>query len=378
MNDYSIPIGDAYRNRLYQLIRKGWTSELSKREDRELYDRLMMLNMEAGKSQNDQDPDRRWLRLDTTNDPLRPWDNRLDMQVSSGDLWICMQHGSSARIKTVATISIENISLGATTSAWQDLPYAAVDDANSAKAGVCTYNFYPYWEHSDYLLARVSPMSLPIGAKNICVRLMVKKSRLYYATNHLLFDDNVHLFDGSTIISSEDKASTDQWSINFDSPATFYYGDTDDAWGATLTPTLLNSGTFGVGISVFSNGGSAVAWAGVYYMEVEIYYDLDDRFSLGYDEGTGFFVLSPGAGLDGSGRFQFGGSQLLLPATTGTAPIVQSSTTLNVNLNADLLDGKHYADVTADIAAANTVAIDSILTYDGEVLVDADGNVMTY
>jgi hypothetical protein len=189
---------------------------------------------------------------------------------------------------------------------------------------------------------------------------MVKKSRVANATNTLLYDDNVHLLDGSTVISTEDKASTDTWPLATDAPVAFYYGADNEAWGATLTPTLLNAGTLGVGFSVYTTGGNVLALAGVYYMEVEIYYDLDDRSSIGYDESTGFFVISPGAGLDGSGRFQFGGSQLLLPATTGTAPIVQSSTTLNTNLNADLLDGHHWSEIST--GPYNTTAINLILT----------------
>lgn len=94
---------------------------------------------------------------------------------------------------------------------------------------------------------------------------------------------------------------------------------------------------------------------------------------------TGSGIFGGGIGVAGNGNFggglavggSIGGAYLISGIETGVAPIVVSSTTLNVNLNADMVDGVHVTSLP--VVSSGTSAPESTPGKVGDIYIDTTG-----
>ncbi len=106
------------------------------------------------------------------------------------------------------------------------------------------------------------------------------------------------------------------------------------------------AGDYNYGIYASATGGTT-NWAGYFSGEVNVtgdmYVDAGTLFVDASSNRVGIGDTTPSYSLDLNGTFRATG-QIISTLATGTAPFAVTSTTLNTNLNADLLDGLHASD----------------------------------
>lgn len=86
-----------------------------------------------------------------------------------------------------------------------------------------------------------------------------------------IFDEFIYLVEnGSIITNCQNKAlPDDDWPT---SPQTRTYGGPSDTWGCNLTPSIINSSTFGAQIMAQNKDNNAAREARIYWMKIRVYY----------------------------------------------------------------------------------------------------------
>ena len=120
---------------------------------------------------------------------------------------------------------------------------------------------------SDYLRGTNLGFSVPSGATVNGVELQIRHNA---QSNANTSDEFVYLVENGAIISGcQNKASATAWDYD---PETFTYGGASDTWNCSLTPTTVNSNTFGAQIIAQNNGTWLSEWASVYWIKINVYY----------------------------------------------------------------------------------------------------------
>ncbi|MBU2019881.1 MAG: hypothetical protein KJ941_09570 [Bacteroidetes bacterium] len=106
------------------------------------------------------------------------------------------------------------------------------------------------------------------GAATITgVEVMIEKSAV--GIGDAITDNSVMLFNGGSSISLNRK-KTGSWPL---SDTYFTYGSDSDLWGAALTPAIVNSSAFGVGLSA-ALGGIGLPAARIDHIQMRVFYSV--------------------------------------------------------------------------------------------------------
>ena len=145
---------------------------------------------------------------------------------------------------------------------WSNPSNITVEDSNYADALVQKNGGL-----SDYLRGTNCGFAIPSGATINGVELQI---RIRASISGNLFDEYVYLVEnGSIILGCNNKASGTAWP---DTEITRTYGGSSELWGCTLTPTIINSGTFGFQIMTEHTGTLSNRRTYVYWAKIKVYY----------------------------------------------------------------------------------------------------------
>lgn len=146
-------------------------------------------------------------------------------------------------------------------------------------------------------------------------------------------------------------------------------GTQHDSTGYHIDTLPLTDGTYDLGSSTYE-------WQDL-YIDGTANIDSLVADTADINGGTidGITSLTAGGNLD-IGAYSFRAQTFISDVATGTAPFTVSSTTAVSNLNADKLDGYDYSDITAAIAAVNSVPSGVILMWSGAVSAIPTGYVI--
>jgi hypothetical protein len=150
------------------------------------------------------------------------------------------------------------------TLAWTTPSNAAASDnayatANPTGAGQVTR----------YLKATNFGFAVPANATILGIVVEIERKELDAGVNAA--DSEVKLVKADGTIGTTNKAAAPEWPLA-DAYAT--YGDTDDLWGETLTPTDVNDADFGVVLSVTATHTSASPEVSVDHIRITIWYSI--------------------------------------------------------------------------------------------------------
>ncbi|UOF77486.1 tail tubular protein A [Caudoviricetes sp.] len=124
---------------------------------------------------------------------------------------------------------------------WTSPTNAQTVNATSATAALTSSgNGATTFIKTERLLVSGFGTTIPTGATILGVEVLVER-RGSTATD--ITDDEIYLYNGSTVIGSNKADTTTPWPISY---AGTTYGSTSDLWGATLTPSIINATGFGV------------------------------------------------------------------------------------------------------------------------------------
>ncbi len=129
--------------------------------------------------------------------------------------------------------------------AWTNLDNVKFDDATFA-----TVSMYVGLGQiiTNYLKTTNFNFSIPSDSTISGIVVGIKKKTAGSPAH--MKDYKVHLVINNSIVTTENKASTEFWPSAYDSGFEYtYYGTSSSIWGETLTPAIVNSSTFGVAIS---------------------------------------------------------------------------------------------------------------------------------
>lgn len=130
-----------------------------------------------------------------------------------------------------------------------------------------------------YVVASDFGMAVPSNATITGVEISVEKSGIIIG--NAIVDNSVRLFYNGSIIGN-DKASGSSWPV---SDGLTTYGSSSDNWGASLTPAIVNSPTFGFGISA-RLGGIGLPLARLDHIQMNIHYSVP--LPVGFDKVQAF------------------------------------------------------------------------------------------
>lgn len=117
--------------------------------------------------------------------------------------------------------------------------------------------------------------AVPVAADITGVEVEIERSRSadvppLYKQKRLA---GIWLMVGSSTIGNDNKGGdTADW-VQDPNWEIKTYGDSLDLWGAVLTPAIVNSNNFGVGVRAEGYNGSRFGWAGLDYIKCKIYYE---------------------------------------------------------------------------------------------------------
>lgn len=207
---------------------------------------------------------------------------------------------------------------------WVNPSYACVQDGSGARADLTTTK-----RVSDRLVATNFSLGVPSNARVLGIYARTVKKQSGTIDVH---DNAVRLYYNGNY-SPQSKAKPDWWSNNY---AVDYYGGQADLWGWTsdyLTPSVVNSTSFGFYISAY-NGSSYAPSAYVDNMKLEVVYRTP---SSGYVE----YTYTCDAGID-------------LGTVTLKNCVVYTGTTVSILLYRDIGGGNwSYVDGTTFTATQN-------------------------
>lgn len=123
-------------------------------------------------------------------------------------------------------------------------------------------------EVTDYLQATGFGFAIPPTATICGVNVAILHTRLDLLLLGTISDNSVKLVSGG-VIGGTEHASAALWGA----PATANYGGSNDLWGLTLTPAIVNASNFGVAVSAKLGGLlGLVLEAGVDAIQIQITY----------------------------------------------------------------------------------------------------------
>ncbi len=328
----------------------------------------------AGLADNDHP---QYLRLDTSNDPL------------TEGLEIIPNAAYSGLTITMANATFYGITVdGATTDYTSAVPGITLDltrDLNRASnlgnyAGIQNY-VNP--KHTTATMSGAGTSDIVYGAINridndATITHTEAIARTYTEYGSYDWIDNNGFIDTSStglagcqyigIKSIVDHATT-YTDTGATSPATYSIAtgleiDLDDT--PTLTSGALTHTAYGVYMDVASNATGTSTAYGIYINDVS---GADNNYAV-YD-GSGELWQLGSSALTTTGIIT--GNNFISSIAIGTSPYACTSTTLNTNLNADLLDGSHAAAFSPLAGSASIVTVGTITsgTWQGGVIADA-------
>jgi type IX secretion system substrate protein len=146
---------------------------------------------------------------------------------------------------------------------------ANAQTADAAYASVSVTLSLLSTEVTDYLQATGFGFSIPAGATICGVNVAILHKRLDLLLLGTINDNSVKLVTGG-VIGGTEHASGTQWT---GTPSTASYGGSNDLWGLTLTPAIVNASNFGVAVSAELGGLlGLVLEAGVDAIQIQITY----------------------------------------------------------------------------------------------------------
>ena len=152
-----------------------------------------------------------------------------------------------------------------------NLPWGTVNRIRSGVSGSATSTLSglsPSQDESNYIIANAFNFAVPAGSTIIGVRAVFNGAYSFNSPNI----SEVILFHSGGAIGSDNKATQ---AGTF--PASPTYGDVEfggasDLWGASLTPTIVNASSFGVGFRVDAIGIPSATIQYLDFVSVEVFY----------------------------------------------------------------------------------------------------------
>ncbi len=123
---------------------------------------------------------------------------------------------------------------------------------------------------SNYLVVDGLQFDIPENATIVGVQAFVDKQRNSGATGEVE-DNSVRLFVNG-VATGTNMALAGSWDTVY---LNYEYGGITDTWGTALTPAMVNSNNFGIGLAVQGNVGGADRQANIDYMQMNVYYTVD-------------------------------------------------------------------------------------------------------
>jgi hypothetical protein len=210
---------------------------------------------------------------------------------------------------------------------------------------------------------------MPTGAVIRSISVTVTKRNEVEPVFRPILDAGVYMFL-SGVAQGADHSSASVW------PATFQ--DVTYTWTSgtlgSITGASVNNGNVKFGIRCARDVVSALdGLANIDYISISITYGAS--WEIGIDASAGKLALGVEGWAASTTVYVGEDGQITIPVATGTSPLSVSSTTVNTNFNADLLDGYHaadlpYVDISGTPAAnqlaywtdADTIAGDALIT----------------
>lgn len=122
---------------------------------------------------------------------------------------------------------------------------------------------------SNYLVGRNCGFSIPSNATITGVMVIVEN---YSASPNTSTSFSVKLWNGSSTSTDSSIGTAKTWSPGT-SESTWWFGGASDVWGATLTPAIVNSSSFGCGIQLVTTT-SAPRTGYIDYVSIQVYYTV--------------------------------------------------------------------------------------------------------
>jgi hypothetical protein len=144
---------------------------------------------------------------------------------------------------------------------WTNIGYSIDTDTTTAASSVVGSNFYGSCTRK--LLFSSIGFSIPDNATITGVRFIISFGKSGSGTVTLYS----YLLSGSTRISSRKTLS-----VSNSSQTTYQFGGDEDLWGASLTPSIVSSSSFGVEFQACKTANAENVY--LYHTQVEIYYTI--------------------------------------------------------------------------------------------------------
>lgn len=145
---------------------------------------------------------------------------------------------------------------------WDNPTNITAEDSNSAYADLDKNGGL-----SDYLRGTNLGFSVPTGATIDGIEVQINKE----PEGDLQEDEFVYLVENGSVISGcDNKAKTGKWTAS--TRYTETYGGSSDTWNCSLTPSVVNSSSFGVQIMAEHPGVINRRWVKVYWIKIKVYY----------------------------------------------------------------------------------------------------------
>lgn len=171
---------------------------------------------------------------------------------------------------TSSTLYARTAAQSSATNSWTNLTNATGSTPGTyaslvmpgASANVASNFAYLYLTNFGFSI----PTNATITGLTVNIRRNVSGS-----TTGQVRDNTVQIWDGSSLIGSNLAATGTKWPTTI---AAASYGGQTNLWGATLTPTLVNSSGFGLAVRIVGSTATTNRTANIDYLSARIYYTV--------------------------------------------------------------------------------------------------------
>lgn len=168
--------------------------------------------------------------------------------------------------------------------AWANLANMGANDGSFATCNI-DFSLFDFSQRAD---TTGYGFSIPTGATiNGVVVEVSRKTSDAASQSRDVGGGEVLLSAGGTIGTGKNLVSDYTTSL-----VTATYGSSTDLWGATLTPTIINSSTFGFGYIFFVNNGSATV--SVDFIRITVYYTASNTTRAQVVQRSGTTIIRSG------------------------------------------------------------------------------------
>ncbi len=183
-----------------------------------------------------------------------------DIDVYQNKAYVTVQTPNITTPITSSTINpVDSIGIG--TATWTSPDKAKTNDNNFATVSLNNSSITHYLKASNF------GFSIPAGSTILGIKVTI--TRKNSSSSNTVKDYQVRLIKSDGSILATEKALSTNWSTT---NTAIPYGGATDLWNASWSPTDINSTSFGVVLSVISNGGSSSRTASVDSIQIEVTY----------------------------------------------------------------------------------------------------------